>query len=167
MNEVNGAMVTYVYANSLSFIKRYTDGLTTEESLLQPPDGGNCLNWVLGHLAISRTVVLYLLDVPSFVTRAEYAAYIFGSAPITPEAVAAQDITVHSLEKLLADLEHAQTLMATALADKSAADLAVQFQDKDYTVAERLMYMAFHEGFHTGQLEHLRRLARPDEEPLW
>ena len=167
MKVINGEMVVHLYARSLDFIKRFTDGITQEESLLQPPQGGNCLNWVLGHLAISRTVVLYYVDVPSFVTRAEYEAYIYGSEPLTPERMASGDVIVHPLEKIIADLDRSQTLIAEVLMDKTVDDLAQPFKDSGDSIAGRLTYMSFHEGFHTGQLDQLRRLARPDEEPLW
>ena len=31
-------------------VKRNLEGLTHEESLVQPQPGGNCLNWIVGHL---------------------------------------------------------------------------------------------------------------------
>jgi len=31
-------------------VRTNVDGLTHEDSLLQPQPGGNCLNWVVGHL---------------------------------------------------------------------------------------------------------------------
>jgi hypothetical protein len=37
------------------------DGITHEESLIQPHPGGNCINWVLGHLLSIYNQVLPLL----------------------------------------------------------------------------------------------------------
>lgn len=42
-------------------IKLQTYGLTHQDSLLQPPVRGNCLNWVLGHILAGRNTTLEFL----------------------------------------------------------------------------------------------------------
>ena len=37
------------------------DGITQEESLIQPTPGGSCLNWVVGHLVATYNQMLPLL----------------------------------------------------------------------------------------------------------
>lgn len=44
-------------------INLQTDGLTDEDSMRQLPHG-NCLNWVLGHIATNRDGVLETLGEP-------------------------------------------------------------------------------------------------------
>ena len=39
-------------------ILKQVEGLTHEDSLIQPPFRGNCLNWVLGHIADNRNTML-------------------------------------------------------------------------------------------------------------
>ena len=39
-------------------IKMQTADLSHQDSLLQPPFRGNCLNWVLGHIAANRDKIL-------------------------------------------------------------------------------------------------------------
>lgn len=46
------------YARNTAIIKMQIEGLTHEESLLQPPFRANCLNWVLGHINVSRALAL-------------------------------------------------------------------------------------------------------------
>jgi hypothetical protein len=53
------------YGLTYRVIKRQLDGVSHEESLVQPPFRGNCLNWVLGHIVCSRAEVL----IPTCVLR--------------------------------------------------------------------------------------------------
>lgn len=46
---------------NLYIIKVQTQGLTHADSLLQLPFRGNCLNWVVGHIAANRNTMLYFL----------------------------------------------------------------------------------------------------------
>ena len=39
------------------------EGITQEESLLSPEPGGNCINWVLGHMLISRDDINKILGI--------------------------------------------------------------------------------------------------------
>ena len=43
---------------NLRVLKMQTAGLSHEDSLLQPPFRGNCLNWVLGHTTANRDKAL-------------------------------------------------------------------------------------------------------------
>jgi hypothetical protein len=57
---------------------------THEESRLQFPFGGNCLNWVMGHLTTTRTNLLAMLGSSDTVwTFDEAKRYIPGSSPVT------------------------------------------------------------------------------------
>ncbi len=42
-------------------VKQNVDGLTQEESLIQPQPGGNCLNWNVGHLLCVYDQILPML----------------------------------------------------------------------------------------------------------
>ena len=45
----------------LEIMKNQTSGLSQEDSLIQPQPGGNCMNWVMGHLALNLTIILEIL----------------------------------------------------------------------------------------------------------
>lgn len=45
------------------------DGLTHEDSLVQPPSG-NCINWMLGHLLVHRHRMLETLGEPAPIPEA-------------------------------------------------------------------------------------------------
>lgn len=55
------AFLCDLYGQTYDVIRRQTAGLTHEDSLLQPSHGGNCLNWVVGHITIARANILALL----------------------------------------------------------------------------------------------------------
>ena len=55
---MTGNELANMYEFSYGAIKRNLDDVTNDESLLQPPGAGNCLNWVLGHIVAARNTVL-------------------------------------------------------------------------------------------------------------
>ena len=61
--------------------------LTHEESLIQPHPGGNCLNWVVGHLVCIYGEILPLLGQEPVMKEA-LKRYARGSAPIEDPAEA-------------------------------------------------------------------------------
>lgn len=46
---------------NLNIVKSQTQGLSHADSLLQLPFRGNCMNWVLGHIATTRNAMLQFL----------------------------------------------------------------------------------------------------------
>ena len=56
------------YAGNTWLIKCHTEGLTHDDSLLQPPFRTNCLNWVLGHIISRRNSAMELLGQASYWT---------------------------------------------------------------------------------------------------
>ncbi|MEM8861918.1 MAG: hypothetical protein AAGD96_26650 [Chloroflexota bacterium] len=76
-------MISGLFETNYWVVTRQVDGLTHEDSLLQLPFRGNCLNWVLGHLLVSRQDALKLLGIDGSWTEDEIARYKFDSAPIT------------------------------------------------------------------------------------
>jgi hypothetical protein len=63
-------------------------GLTHEDSLAQPRPGGNCLNWVLGHLLRAYNGVLPLVRQDPVMDQGVLTHYARGAAPIHDRASA-------------------------------------------------------------------------------
>jgi uncharacterized damage-inducible protein DinB len=148
---------------NLNIIRMQTEGLTHEDSLLQPPFRGNCLNWVLGHIATNRNRVLTALDEKPVLTAEETALYEAGSEPITGE-----EDGILTLVMLLAALERAQEKIATTLGRITVEELASEIEagDRSMTLGQRLFGLYFHETYHTGQTETLRQLAGMDDKVI-
>jgi hypothetical protein len=140
------------FIDSHSAIKLYTMGITHAESVWQPPFGGNSVNWIMGHLVVSRCNFLMLLDVPSIWTKDQCMRFIPGSAPVTGDGDSVQ------FDALLADFDRTQEQLVDALNDASEKDLQ-KIRD-DWSAAETLVYYHAHESHHAGQLEILCVLAR-------
>ena len=66
---MTGSEIANMYEFSYGAIKRNLEDVTNEESLVQPPGAGNCLNWVLGHIVAARNTALKLAGGSSAVWR--------------------------------------------------------------------------------------------------
>ena len=74
---MNKEMIMGLYETNHWVLTRQADGLTHEDSLLQLSFRGNCFNWVVGHVLVSRENVLKMLGIegtwtPSYVLPGEF-----------------------------------------------------------------------------------------------
>jgi hypothetical protein len=141
-----------LFADSYEAVWQCTKRITHNESVWQPPFGGNSINWIMGHLVVSRCNFLMLLDVPSIWTMDQCLRFIPGSAPVTGDADSVP------FESLRSDYDRTQELLVDALERATGEDL--QEIKGERTVAESLAYYQSHEANHAGQLELLCILAR-------
>ena len=152
---LNSQDLSNAFARNVSIIKMQTDGLTHEDSLRQLPFHGNCLNWVLGHIAASRDGVLETLgESPLMDTYG--VRYKRGSDPMTQA-----DEGTMTLEELLTWLDCSQERIASALSKMDEADLAREYAsgNRKTTLGQRVFFLYFHETYHVGQTELFRQLA--------
>ena len=151
------------FALNLRIVQRQTRGLSHSDSLIQPPVRGNCLNWVLGHLAVNRDRVITLLGSEPLLTDEQRSLYESESNPITSE-------TDNPLElgSLLAILERGQDLIDRRIADLPEAKLnhSPEGSKTSQTLGQILFGLYFHDTFHTGQTELLRQLAGTDDKVI-
>lgn len=143
-------------------IHRQTEGISNEESVIQPPVRGNCMNWILGHILTERNFVLKLLgDEPVF-TQAETERYQRESDPITGCTDGLP------FDQLLAKLEFSQQLIEEGLktiTPERLAEMAEAGTRKD-PVGAIIAYIHWHETYHTGQFELLRQLAGKNDKVI-
>jgi hypothetical protein len=129
------------------------EGLTHEDSLIQPPFASNCLNWTVGHIVVHRDKVLNALGAEPVFDKSTTERYTNESNPITGDG---SDVV--PLVDLLTALDTGQDRLATALpaADWSAS---LDLGSRVTTVGSRVHFLYFHDTYHTGQTELLRALA--------
>ena len=127
------------------------EGITHEKSLIQPPDGANCINWVAGHILFFRNDLHALLGAEPAWSDERMKRYDRGSAPITDPADALP------FDELRAGLEKSIAAMAAAAEAMDPARLAEPAAKG--TVGDRLSFLLFHETYHIGQFGVLRRTA--------
>ncbi len=146
-----------LYSVTQRVIHRNVEGIGEEEGWWSPEPGGNCLNWIVGHIVATRGGILGALGGKPVWSPEEENAYVRG-APSMREAGAA-----HSLASILAALDESQSRIASRIAATSEADFAAaplpDFNAfKAASLGELLVLFHFHESYHAGQTGILRRL---------
>jgi hypothetical protein len=141
---------------NLRVLKMQTAGLSHRDSLLQPPFRGNCLNWVLGHIAANRDRVLAALGEAGIMSQAAARRYCTGSSPVIRE-----EAEILRLEVLLEALQKGQAAIAARLGRAGMEEMSAGIEVSGGTscLGERLFGLYFHDTYHTGQTEFLRQLA--------
>ena len=141
-----------------SVLQANVQGVIHEESLIQPRPGGNCLNWIVGHLVWAYDSALPLLGQEPVMDPAEIGRYARGGAPLL-EAREAVDLERlldgwrAGVERFAAGLEVLTPEMLEQRAPGSPTN------DPDETVRSLLTTICFHQAYHAGQAAVLRRLV--------
>lgn len=138
-------------------VQANTEGLTHQESLIQPHPGGNCMNWVVGHLVCVYNNVLAELEHAQDLSEGKFKRYDRGSAPI--QASDALDFAT-----LLRALQTSVDRFDAALQDLTpeALDAKAPFSpgnNPNETLRSLMGTIVFHQAYHAGQTGLLRRLA--------
>jgi len=141
------------YATNTWLIGRLTDGITHDESLLQPPFPTNCTNWILGHILVSRNESMRMSFGENMWPEALIKRYDSGSEPITRE-----DESVRYLNDLTKDFQESQEGLISFLRNLTDNDLEQEYEGKKGRRARWLCIrgLHWHETYHIGQLEMLR-----------
>jgi len=129
-------------------------GMTQQDSLAQPPGGGNCANWILSHLVHTQNGVMTTLGAQPVWRNDALAAP--RSAPIVHarDAVAWDELC----ERFLGSRERCLAAVAGLSDDALAAELRSPWGGT-WSVAQLLGFLAFHQAYHVGQLGLARRAA--------
>lgn len=137
-------------------LEAQTEGLTHADSLAQAPFAMNCLNWVLGHIAVSRDEVLAVLGEGPVLAEEEAARYLRDSDPVTGDGPG-----VLPLERLLVALKEGQERISAAVGalPEEAFDEEQLWGERSVSRGARLHFHLFHDTYHVGQTELLRAVA--------
>jgi len=156
---MTGNELAAMYEFSYGAIKRNLDGVTQDESLIIPDAGGNCLNWVLGHILVARGMLLTMTGGAPVLMPEQAEHYRRGSSPIqTGDNV----LDIGTLRGLLDDSQQQLIPAVVAMAEEDlAAPVPEQHRRPPLTglLGEALIRLHYHEGYHNGQIGLLRRLA--------
>ncbi len=130
------------------------EGMTHEQSLAQPSPGGNCANWILGHLVNVQNGVMQLLGEKPVWESDQLARA--GEEPITGPAQAIDWNTLR--ERFLGSRERCLAAISS-LSDEKLAESVPHPFGGSCSRAELLNTLAFHQTYHGGQLAVSRRIA--------
>jgi uncharacterized damage-inducible protein DinB len=153
-------MLARALVNQLSVIHftvhKNLAGITHEESLVAPLGGGNCINWVLGHVVYSRSGIARALGQQPLVARERTAIYERGAAALDARSDAVP------LEELVQLYDAYQADLVPSLAGSDEATLAREVpglfkRDVLEPLGVFLSSLVFHEAYHVGQLGLIRR----------
>lgn len=123
------------------------EGLTHADSLASPEAGGNCINWILGHIIVSRDDMREILGLSRICSDTFKAKYSRGTKPI-------QEGDAEQFKDLFEMFKSTHKELEEKIGE-------VDFFGKKETL-ERLTFLAFHEAYHSGQTGLLRRVAGKD-----
>ncbi len=156
-----------LFVRQLSFTQfvliNNTKDVTHEESLIQPQPGGNCMNWVVGHILVARNQLLSVLGRETVWDDSIGLPYKRGS-----KAILGDDPSLRRFETLVQDLTLTYERIQPALAscDEGRMDEASPFSptnNAEETWGSLLAGLLFHESYHAGQTGLLRRAAGKTE----
>jgi hypothetical protein len=144
-------------------LRKQIADITHAESLLQPQPGGNCMNWVVGHLVVNLVDILNVLggEVPPELP--DLTPYAFGSDPILCDA---EDVI--PLQALVDEYEQLTSLVSDQLNRMAEADFdeEIDFWQGKNQLGYVAFFYYFHHTYHLGQLEQLRNLAGKTEKVI-
>ena len=149
-----------MYEFSYFALNRNLNDLAHQDTIHIPEPGGNCINWVLGHVISARGMMLLLAGAGGPVFSAEEAAVFQRGSAAMKSGDDAMD-----LGKLKAALEESQKRLIPAIQALSDETLATPVPEKfkrpplTGTVGQALATLNYHEAYHNGQIGILRRLA--------
>lgn len=132
-------------------------GMTQEHSLAQPAQGGNCANWILGHLTNVHNGVMSLIgEQPVWESDQLRRA---GFDPITGPPNA---IDWDTLRERFLDSKERCLAAVSRLSDQALAESVPNPFGGTVSRVELLNVLAFHQTYHVGQLALARRAAGLD-----
>lgn len=135
-----------------------TDGVTHQESLRQPAESGNCLNWIAGHLVTAYNSILPSLGEETVWDETRVNPYNRGSDPPTAAADAAEFGEICQAF----DTAHERVMRGLGNLAAERLDEPAPYSpgnNPDETLGSLLHLIAFHQAYHVGQLGLGRRLV--------
>lgn len=129
-------------------------GMTLEHSLVRPVRGGNCANWMLGHLTNMQNKVMQLIGEPP-VWESEQLRRA-GFYAITDPGEAIEWDTLR--KRFLGSRERCLTAISRLTDDKLAETVPHPFGGT-CSRAELLGTLVMHQAYHAGQVGLARRVA--------
>jgi len=149
MTAVSGISRNYTFTHRIT--NSTLEGISQEESLLPPPNGGNCINWIMGHILHTRDVILEQLGQQIVWTDSvAKTLYQRGAAPMAESGNAVE------LSVLLALFNQSQPRILDGIEQLGNAPTS------DGKLEDSIAFFNFHESYHLGQLAILRRILGKD-----
>lgn len=145
------APVIQLYGNTTGLFLKAIDGLDDEAALKQPAPDANPLLWIAGHLATTR---FGLATMAGRERPIPWGKVFHRGATLEPGALPPLSL-VRDAWREISDLLVPRLL---ALTDAELAAPAPRpFPIEDKTVGGAVCFLAYHEGYHVGQMSYIRK----------
>ncbi|HCU97886.1 MAG TPA: hypothetical protein DGM69_00910 [Chloroflexi bacterium] len=151
-----------IFNRNQNALMNAVDGLTQSHSLLQLPGDSNCMNWILGHIAVYRDGLLMDAGLDEHMLKDEVEIYGPGSDAIDVGSTCVKfDRLVELIELSYATLDHWLSSNPDSFDNKVDKDVKYRKGYGAYwdTINEHISQMIAHESMHVGELSALRELA--------
>tara|TARA_B100000029_G_scaffold196730_2_gene194784 strand:- start:20361 stop:20855 length:495 start_codon:yes stop_codon:yes gene_type:complete len=146
-----------IFARNQSGIEASYDGFEHADSVLQLPGRSNCMNWVLGHIAVYRDAMLAAIGQNTYMSSGDSIMYGYGSQPIY------EDSSCLDVGRLIKVLDGGYGVLNEWLEhnhlDFTMITPGELYVRKGDTIGEHLAHLLAHEAIHVGELNALRELA--------
>jgi len=151
-------ILRHVTRTTQQVLRMNVDGVSQEESLIQPQPAGNCLNWIVGHLLCVYNNVLPLVGQEPVMSKDKLKRYERGSAPLhnSAEALPLSEM-VSACDEAAKRVEAGLDSLTVERLDSHAPFSPTK--NPNETVRSLLSTVSFHQAYHVGQLGVLRRIA--------
>ncbi|MBN1550690.1 DinB family protein [bacterium] len=134
----------YLFAFNDSALEINMEGISHDDTLINAPNGGNNINWLLGHIIVSRDLVFQALETDCMSDASITKKYDRGTSSV-PKSDAISLDELHRMHK------------ATSRAIKENL-LAFDPEKLTDQKREMLLFLALHEVYHIGQIGLMRRI---------
>lgn len=130
------------------------EGMTQQHSLAQPSRGGNCANWILGHLTNVHNGLMQLLG-----EKPVWESEQLQRASFDPIDAPDQAIDWSTLRERFLESRERCLAAISRLSDDQLAETVPHPFGGTCSREELLNVLAFHQTYHAGQLAMARRAA--------
>jgi len=150
----NQQLIAHQFDLVYRMIADNVEGMTAQQSLAQPSPGGNCANWILGHLTNVQNSVMRLVGQEPVWESGQLSHA--GWEPITGPT---QAIAWETLRDRVLDSRERCVTAISNLSDERMADEVPHPFGGTSSRGMLLSSLAFHQAYHAGQLAIARRIA--------
>jgi uncharacterized damage-inducible protein DinB len=150
--------LTYQFGLCTYALDRNLGQLSEEETLISPWNGGNCINWVLGHITSIRNQALRLFGQKPLFPYEDFRAYEGEEdVPFRSENALPFD----ELKRRFKALQEPWVKGLNEISEEAMSKPAPlsPTNNPNETVGSLLAALAFHEAYHVGQTGMLRRVV--------
>ncbi len=151
------ASILRTFETNYSALMANLDGISDDEALILPKPAGNPINWVVGHILISRDVILTAMSEKHVMKDEESVHYKRGAEVEDVNALI-------PLSKLIESFQLSQERLKAGLSRLGEKDInkpggSGENDRNQSSLADQLSFIQFHETYHIGQTGLLRRLV--------